>query len=47
MRMVVPDRVLGRWLGRVMPRLVAERVISVRAEKVSKDEGGGGPPGET
>jgi hypothetical protein len=23
-RMVVPDRVLGRWLGRVVPQVVAE-----------------------
>jgi len=47
MRMAVPDRVLGRWLGRVVPRVVAERVISVKAEKVSEDESGDGPPGET
>jgi hypothetical protein len=46
MRMVVPDRVLGRWLGQVMPRLVAERVISVTAEEPSEDEGSDGPPGE-
>ena len=24
MRMAVPDRVLGRWLGRVVPRLMAD-----------------------
>jgi hypothetical protein len=44
--MAVPDRALGRWLGRVMPQVVAERVISVTAEELREDEGGDGPPGE-
>ena len=46
-RLLVPDRMLGRWLGRVVPQVVAERVISVKAEEVREDEGGDGPPGET
>ena len=47
MRMVVPDRVLERWLGRVVPQVMAERVISVRAEEMKESRGGDGPPGET
>jgi len=47
MRVVVPDRVLGRWLGRVVPQVVAERMISVKTEEAREDAGGDGPPGET
>ena len=46
-RLVVPDRRLGRWLGRVVPQVVTERVISVTAEEAREDEGGDGRPGET